>query len=95
MRLACCSRVSRRVPCPFSRARLPAEEAARAYDAAARAIRGPSARTNFAYDASQPQPVRDDACCGWARGCVLTARIRVALARTHARAHPHPHARTH
>ena len=35
-----------------------AEEAARAYDAAARAIRGPNARTNFAYDETQPQPVR-------------------------------------
>ena len=35
-----------------------AVEAARAYDAAARAIRGPNARTNFAYDETQPQPVR-------------------------------------
>ena len=38
-----------------------AEEAARAYDAAARAIRGNAARTNFAFDPTQPQPVRS--CC--------------------------------
>jgi hypothetical protein len=43
--------------------RIPAEEAARAYDAAARAIRGPTARTNFAFDPSQPQPVRTRPVC--------------------------------
>jgi hypothetical protein len=35
-----------------------AEEAARAYDAAARAIRGPGAKTNFEYDPNEPPPVR-------------------------------------
>ena len=44
-----------------------AEEAARAYDAAARAIRGPNARTNFAYDETQPQPVRIPAAQRWMR----------------------------